>query len=83
MADKSKNLATARKVFDMPEGEVQKGMGEDGEVKGKGKRGRKKKERPEDVDDSPRKGKKRKSEGSQVVQGIGEDDLDLDDVEDD
>lgn len=82
MAEKGKELSAARKVFDMPEGEVQRGIGEDGEVKVKGKRGRKKRVSGEGVDESPRKGKKRRKSAGES-QGIGEDDVDLDDGEDD
>jgi transcription initiation factor TFIID subunit 13 len=88
MLEKEKGLKLARKAFDLPEGAPQKGIGEDGEVKTKGKRGRKKRASAEGVDDSPRKGgkKRRKSDGgSQLMNGggIGEEDVDLDDEGDD
>ena len=86
-------MKAERKAFDLPEGAVQKNIGEDGEVKAKGKRGRKKRVSAEGPagESSPAKGKKRRKsgEGGSVVlggaggDGIGEDDLDLDDVEDD
>jgi hypothetical protein len=92
MLEKDKGLKLARKVFDMPEGAVQKGVGDDGEVKTKGKRGRKKRvsgdmEGASMVDDSPKKGKKmrRKSDVKSELMsgGIGEEDLDMeDDLED-
>lgn len=85
MAEKDKGLKLARKAFDLPEGEVQKNIGENGEVNPKGKRGRKKRVSGEGAESSPAKAKRRtKSDGgSQFVQGIGEEDLDMDDVEDD
>jgi hypothetical protein len=85
MADKGKVIGSMRKVFDIPEGQVQKGVGDDGEVKTKGKRGRKKRVSGEGgAENSPRKYKKRiKSEGGSQVEQFADDDLDMDDVEDD
>jgi hypothetical protein len=82
MLEKEKGLKLARKAFDLPEGAVQKNIGEDGEVKTKGKRGRKKRVSAEGVETSPGKGKKRrKSDEGQVVGhgDVGEEDVDLDD----
>ena len=94
MAEKEKGIKSARKVFDLPEGEVPKGYagGEEG-APVKGKRGRKKRVSNEDgaLGSSPAK-KKRKDKdgaGSSAAGGargeIGEEDLDMDleDVEDD
>ncbi|KIW05388.1 uncharacterized protein PV09_03903 [Verruconis gallopava] len=88
MLEKEKGLKLARKAFDLPEGAVQKNIGEDGEVKTKGKRGRKKRVSGEDADaleDSPQKGKKRRKSGAEnafATEGIGEDDVDLEDEND-